>query len=336
MMMHKVRLGIIGAGWAARQHLEVIRHVKGMQAVGITSRTKSKAQNLARAYGIGVCTDDVQSLIDKAKPDALMVLVSPDQMYKVAASVIPFGLPLFLEKPAGLTPEENLKLMHLAKKYSLLSMVGFNRRYYSVFHKGMKIIKDNGRLLGVGVEGHERMWRVRQANHFSEKVLRQWLFANSTHTIDLLRFFGGEPANIYSLVHKYSETRGDQFAAIMDLKSGTIGQYVSHWYSPGGWRVVLYGEGVTVEFKPLENGRWVDKNFKTHEIIPEKADVQFKPGFFRQMEAFGNLVRRRKQEWPMLDLGGSYQTMLLAQQILIGSCRSRAKAKAVLQRRKIL
>ncbi|MFA4905588.1 MAG: Gfo/Idh/MocA family oxidoreductase [Candidatus Margulisiibacteriota bacterium] len=313
--MKKVKLGLVGAGWVAKQHLEVIRVIGEVECVGITSRTKAKAEALARQYEIPLVADDLDALVGQANPDALMILVSEEQMFKVASSAMKYGLPLFVEKPAGLLPEENRKLAELAKQNKIPTMVGFNRRYYSLFHKGLEIIKDHGRLLGVAVEGHERMWRVREGGKFSEYVLDNWIYANSTHTIDLLRFFGGEVKDLKVIAHQIKEKRGDQFAAIAELGSGAIGSYLANWYSPGGWKVVLYGEGVTVEFKPLENGRWIDKTFDTHEIEVDEVDKKFKPGFYRQMEAFSKLVADSKVTWPTLDLNGAYETMRLAEQM---------------------
>lgn len=309
--MKKIRVGLIGAGWVAKQHLEIITHSQGMEAVGITSRTKKRAEALADEYKIPVCADNLASLVDKTKPDALMVLVTQDQMYKVTSMALACKLPVFIEKPAGLTPRENYKLMMMAKKYKVPNMVGFNRRYYSVFRKGLEIMRQHGPLLGVSVEGHERMWRIREQNQWSDYVLSKWIFANSVHTIDLLRFFGGEAQNIRTLAHSFKEASGDQFAALMELKNGAIGQYSSFWYSPGGWKVVLYGQNATVEFSPLEKGSWTDRDFKVHEILPDDVDVKFKPGFFRQLEIFCNLARGGKLEWPAQDLEGSYRTMCL-------------------------
>jgi len=311
--MKKVRLGLIGAGEIARKHLEVIKAIDWIEAVGITSRTRSKALALADEYGMTVCADDVDGLVREAKPDGLMVLVSIDQTYKVVSEAVRYNLPLFIEKPAGLTPEENKNLADLAQKNSISSMVGFNRRFYSVFRKGIEIIKNSGPLLGVLVEGHERMWL--RADKLEENIRSKWVFANSVHTIDLIRFFGGEVRDIKSIAHRYVEKNGDQFASVMELESGAIGHYISHWYSPGGWRVVLYGDGVTVEFKPLEQGSWMDRDFKIHEILPDECDTRFKAGFFMQMEAFGNLILSGKKEWPVQDLNGAYRTMSLTQQV---------------------
>ena len=314
--MNMAKLGIIGAGVMAKQHLEIISAIEGVEAVAITSRTRSKAEALASEYKIEAVFDDLASMMHGGGLDALMVLVSCEQMYTVTLEAIGYGLPLFVEKPAGLLPEENKRLADIASSRGVKTMVGFNRRYYSIFRKGVEMIQAHGPLFGVHVEGHERMWRIREGGKFSKKELNHWIFANSVHTIDLLRFFGGDIKNIHSIAHRrFGESRGDQFSAVMDFDSGAIGQYSAHWYSPGGWRAVLYGDGVTVEFKPLEKASWMGKDFVAHEIEPDEEDVRFKPGLYRQMEAFMRLVSEGVQNWPALDLEGAYKTMQLAEQI---------------------
>lgn len=317
--MDTITLGIVGAGAIAQQHLKVLKDIPWMRVVGITSRTKVKAEQLAQEYGIEVVAESLDELVKRAKPDALMVLVSVEQMYAVTAQSLKYHLPIFIEKPAGMLPEENKQLAEMAQEEGVRTMVGFNRRYYSIFKKGLDIIHSHGALLGVQVEGHERMWKVRAGGKFSKTELDNWIYANSVHTIDLLRYFGGEVENLHSIAHRrFGEARGDQFASIMELESGAIGQYSAHWYSPGGWRAALYGDGVTVEFKPLEKGTWTGKDFVVHEIEPDEVDVQWKPGFYRQMEVFGKLVREDQQEWPALDLEGAYKTMRLAEQMTNG------------------
>ena len=311
--MSKAKIGIIGAGSIVRKHLDVISGIKWIEAVGITSRTREKAEHVAQEYGIPVCSDDVESLIKQARPDALMVLVSVEQIYQVVSNIIPYGLPLFLEKPPGISPDETKTLVKLAQEHSVHTMVGFNRRYYSVFRKGRDIILDNGPLLGVSVEGHERFWKIK--DRLSDTKRSKWLYANSTHTIDLLRFFGGELSNVHAVAHSYIEKNFDQFAAVMEFESGALGNYMAHWYSPGGWGVRLFGEGVTVEFEPLEQGVWINTDFNKHEIVPDDADLNYKPGFYRQMEAFGEMVRSGTLNWPGQDLEEAYNTMCLAEKI---------------------
>ena len=82
------------------------------------------------------------------------------------------------------------------------------------------------------------------------------------------------------------------------------------------WSVKLFGDKVTVVFDPLEKGFWIAENFKKHEIIFSQEDKRFKPGFYKQMKAFQNLITSRELEWPAQDLFGAYRTMTIANKML--------------------
>jgi len=286
----------------------------GVSAVGVTSRTISKAKELSNDYQIEHVCNNVDELIKKCAVDALLVFVSADQVFTVTEKLIPQQIPLFIEKPPGLVPEETDTLFKLADENGTKNMVGYNRRFYSVFHKGIEIIKKSGRLLGVSVEGHERFWKV--VNRKPQNILDNWLYANSTHTIDLLRFFGGEITSFNTISKSFKERNGDQFVATAEFESGSLGTYTAYWYSPGGWSVTLYGEGVTVIFKPLEESKWIDTNFTEYKIEPDELDKKYKPGFYGQLKAFCNMLKNGSLEWPGQDLAGALKTMQLAQKLL--------------------
>jgi predicted dehydrogenase len=285
----------------------------GVRVAGMTSRTISKAEKLANSFQIDQVYDGVAALVQKCAPDGVMVLVSANQIYDVAVNLIPAGIPLFLEKPPGLVPEQTKTLVELADKYSTKNMVGFNRRYYSIFHKGIELINQNGGLLGVAVEGHERFWNIVDRD-IPNEIRENWIYANSTHTIDLLRLFGGEVEQINALKNSLKEKNGDQFVASMKFVSGTIGTYTSHWFSPGGWTVTLYSDTIAVQFKPLEKGIWIDTDFQQHDIMPDEVDIKYKQGFYKQMEAFVNMVRTGMLETPAMDLAEALKTMELAKE----------------------
>ena len=286
----------------------------GVSAVGVTSRTISKAKELSNDYQIEHVCNNVDELIKKCAVDALLVFVSADQVFTVTEKLIPQQIPLFIEKPPGLVPEETDTLFKLADENGTKNMVGYNRRFYSVFHKGIEIIKKSGRLLGVSVEGHERFWKV--VNRKPQNILDNWLYANSTHTIDLLHFFGGEITSFNTISKSFKEKNGDQFVATVEVESGSLGTYTAYWYSPGGWSVTLYGEGVTVIFKPLEESKWIDTNFTEYKIEPDELDKKYKPGFYGQLKAFCNMLKNGSLEWPGQDLAGALKTMQLAQKLL--------------------
>ena len=315
--MSKVNLGIIGAGEIAKEHLKVIQALNDLNPIGITSRTLSKAKELAKTFRIKDVYNSVGDLTKNCEMDGILILVSADQIYGVAKELLPLGLPIFLEKPPALKLSQLKSLVKLAEKYGTKNMVGYNRRYYSIFMKGQEIIQKQGDLLGLAVEGHERFWKTSRGV-IPKKVLENWIYANSTHTIDLLRFFGGEVKKINVLTKRIKEKKGDQFVASMEFQSGSLGTYTSHWYSPGGWSVTLFGDGVTVKFKPLEKGVFIDTNLIESEIIPDNVDITFKPGFYRQMENFSSLIKTGKLNRPGEDLSQSIMTIELAEMFARG------------------
>jgi predicted dehydrogenase len=146
-------------------------------------------------------------------------------------------------------------------------------------------------------------------------VLRAWLFANATHTIDLLRHFGGEPAEVCAFAASLHEPCGDQFAASLRFASGALGSYTANWHSPGGWAVVLKGQGVSVEFRPLESGTATYADGSTEKLEPDADDAAAKPGFAGQLRALAGLVRSGRLDPPSQDLAGALATMRLAERL---------------------
>ena len=189
--MSDIRLGIIGAGNIANEHLKIIQALDGVRAVGITSRTRSKAEVLAKKFHIDHIYETADHLLDGCSLDGIMVLVSANQIYNVTKNLLSTGIPLFLEKPPGLNPQLTKTLTEEANHHKTKNMVGYNRRYYSIFRKGFDLINKTGGLLGVAIEGHERFWKMVDTN-ITNDLRQNWIYANSTHTIDLLHLFGGE------------------------------------------------------------------------------------------------------------------------------------------------
>ena len=287
----------------------------GVCAAGITSRTISKAEGLAKIFCIDNIYENIDNLIENCSLDGLMILVSANQMFDITKKMIPAQIPLFIEKPPGLIPDQTKTLVELSHKYDTKNMVGYNRRYYTIFQKGIELINQNGGLLGLAVEGHERFWKIASGDILDE-IRENWIYANSTHTIDLLRLFGGEVEQINALKKSLKEKNGDQFVASMKFASGAIGTYTSHWFSPGGWTATLYSDSIAVQFKPLEKGIWIDTDLSEYEIHPDEVDVKYKPGFYRQMESFVEMVRNGRLEPPGMNLEKALKTMELAKEFV--------------------
>ena len=311
--MSDISLGIIGAGEIANEHLRVIKAINGVKVIGITSRTLSKAHELSIKYNIEHIYKSIEDLTNDSNIEGVMVLVSANQIFDVCLNLIPKNKYIFIEKPPGLTLNQTKTLANLADEFSTNTMIGFNRRYYSIFRKGIELIKERGDLLGLVIDGHERFWKIENLN-LPLNVIENWIYCNSTHNIDLLRFFGGEVKTINSVRKSIKHKSGDQFVASIEFESGALGTYNAFWWSPGGWSVTLFGNGITVQFKPLEEGIWIDNQFKETAIMPDSIDIDFKPGFYKQMETFVSMIKNDNKE-QIINLKESIKTMELARQL---------------------
>ena len=186
--MTSINLAIIGAGYIAHEHLNTIQKIKGLNPKLIYSRTAEKSEKVAKEFKIPNIAKTYKEFEDSLSGiDGILILVSADNIFEVTSNLLPYQIPLFIEKPPALSYKGSLDLSLKASKCKTLNMVGFNRRFYSIYHKGLKKIDDHGQLLGLSVEGHERFWKVRDG--LSLHTRDQWLYANSSHTIDLLDFF---------------------------------------------------------------------------------------------------------------------------------------------------
>jgi predicted dehydrogenase len=299
---------IIGAGKIAHEHLKAIDLVEGMSVSGVYSRTEKSLSEFAKKYNIKSFSD-ISDVIESA-PDGMIIAVSADQVFQLSKTLLPFKIPLLIEKPPGFSISEIEILVQLAKENGTLNMVGLNRRHMSHFHKGIEKIKSCGPLMGVVIEGHERLWQLR--NKVDKKVLDNWIFANSIHTIDLIRFFGGEVSHQLSFHHSFGKEYKDQLYSLFKMENNCLAAYVSNWHSPGSWSVRLMGNGISAVFSPLEEGYIIDKNFSKEEIPTSKFDKAIKPGFYNQMKAFQDLINIGSLKWPSVDLESSMKSYEIA------------------------
>ena len=302
-----LRLMIVGAGAIANKHLDVISEIEELSVTSVVSRTAASAKKLAEQYSIETYGSNLDSVVARGAPDAILIMVSPDAMFQVGRAALEYGVPVFFEKPPALSLAEACELADIASRNQIKTMVGLNRRFYSIFRDGVRILEDAGGIHGIAIEGHERFWKLSAA--LRSPVRERWLFANSIHTIDLLRFFGGEIRSCKSFVHSVSEKTGDQFVMAIEFESGQLGSYMSFWHSPGGWQVRLFGNELTARFEPLERGEVINRNFETVELQPSAEDQKFKPGFFAQMMAFKAMVVDGTLRSPGQSLEDSLKTM---------------------------
>lgn len=127
-MMKDLKIGIVGAGKLATKRIYPYIGAAGGHLVGVCDLDAEKAARNARRFG-GTVYADYREMIEREKPDAVMVCIGPEQHAELAPAILKLGLPVYTEKPPAPTAKQALEIARLAKNTGLLCTTAFKKRY---------------------------------------------------------------------------------------------------------------------------------------------------------------------------------------------------------------
>lgn len=300
---------VIGSGYIAEKHIQILNALN-CSITGIYSRNYDRALNRSKLLGIKTVYHNFNN-IDDENTDFFIIAVSAENNENVLKEILKFNKPILIEKPASFCSKNLEEIIQNNKKMLSKVMVGVNRRFYSVFHKALSYLAEHDKPLNaIMIEAPERFSDIGLPK-FSKFIKDNWMYANSIHCIDLIRFFSGnvESINVHSVPSKYF------FSATGHGSKNVEFVYLSNWKSPGNWSVTLYADDVRINFNPLEQGIIIAKN-QIKKILPSEQDQRFKPGFHFQMNFFlNNILKNTKISFPASNLSDHLNTLKLIEKI---------------------
>lgn len=279
-----INVAIVGAGSMAREHIRAFQSIPGVSVAGIHSRTRAKAEALAAEFGIASVCDSVEELHQTTGAKLVVVTVFETAMKRVALECCRFNWTLMLEKPPGMHLADALDIHAVAKRAGLKVVVGLNRRFLNSSLTAADDLAQHDVPRFIHVYDQQDL-KVAQALNHPPEVVDNWMFANSVHLVDYLRFFGrGRITNVTPVATWNPQSPGVVIARV-DFESGDIGVYEAIWNGPGPWSVTVTTPVRRWEMRPLEQAQFQNAGERKQQIVPPtEFDAQFKPGFRRQAE----------------------------------------------------
>ena len=307
----QVRVAVVGAGAMAREHIRAFRDVPGVVVAGIHSRTREKAEELAREYGIPGVYDSVAELHDRTEAELVVVTVFETSMRSVSIECSRFPWTLFLEKPPGIDIGEAEEIRAAADGRDVL--VALNRRFLSATQTVANDLDTIDEPRFIHVQDQQDRELAKSLGH-PPRVVENWMYANSIHLIDYLRFLGrGAVRKVTPLTGRHPDQPNVVLAGI-EFDSGDVGLYEGIWHGPGPWAVTVSTGPRRWELRPLERAavqRAGERRLET--IETHEWDASFKPGFRLQAEQAIAAVRGEPSKSPTLD--EALDTMRLIERI---------------------
>lgn len=281
---------LVGAGPMAIEYITVLNALN--VPCKVIGRGAASAEECRLKTGAKVLLGGLEKYISECEelPSAAIVSVGVEELSNVAITLIRNGVKrILVEKPGGLNDDEIRSLHDEAKKKNTEVYIAYNRRFYSSTRKAQEIINADGGVTSFNFEFTE--WSHQIVNiQKAPGIKENWLLANSSHVIDLAFFLGGKPKEIscYKAGGLDWHPSGSIFAGAGIAENGALFSYQANWEAPGRWGVEVLTKKHRLILKPLEK-LYIQKigSVTVEEILLEDdLDKKFKPGLYRQVQAF--------------------------------------------------
>lgn len=130
-----VAVGLVGAGYIAGYHLDVLRRMPGVQVVGACDPHAERREALGRQFGIPFLARGLDELLRGCQPEVIHILVPPALHAELAEQALLGGAHVLLEKPIVLSMAELTPLAALARERGLRLAVNHNAIYHPAFQR---------------------------------------------------------------------------------------------------------------------------------------------------------------------------------------------------------
>jgi predicted dehydrogenase len=296
----RIRVGIVGAGKFAKNHLKVLNEFSDVEILGLCATGSESSRKVAAEYAIPEYYTDLDQFLVECDVDAVFIILPLLSLWESALKCLQSGKAILVEKPAGFSSDQIQALKTVAEENGCVAMVGYNRRFYSVVQHSLAALADCGPMLS-----------LRAQKNYPVEVLDNWLFAQSSHAIDLFRYILGEVESV-SVLSNFQGSDSDVskgYAASIKFRGNIYGNILGVWDSSPGWRMRIIAERGVIEFDPLEDATFVDSHNRRIVVQKDEVDVLFRQGLYAQNSHFIEAVKNsRKPSMPACTLEDAYKT----------------------------
>jgi len=190
--MKNLRIALAGAGAFGQKHLDALKLIDGVQVTSVIGRELDKTQEVAKKYGIGHATTDLNETLKRSDVDAV-ILATPTQMHaSQSIACLNAGKHVQVEIPLCDKLSDGKAVLETQKKTGLVAMVGHTRRFnpsHQFVHK--RIEKGEFHIQQMDVQ----TYFFRRTNMNALGQARSWtdhlLWHHAAHTVDLFQYQTG-------------------------------------------------------------------------------------------------------------------------------------------------
>lgn len=239
---------IIGAGGIVGDaHLPAYKKA-GFYVLGITNRTKERAQKLADQFGIPNVYDSVADAVAKAPADAVYDLTIMPKQFVETLEQLPDGSPVLIQKPMGDYFWQSKEILDVCRRKKLVAAINCQLRF-APYVSAARYLIENG-FIGDLYDMEVRLTVQTPWEIFPHVIIhpRLEIQYHSIHYIDLIRSFLGDPISIMAKTLKHpAKTLSSSRTTILfdygDTMHAVINTNHDHSFGPHNQESFIKWEG---------------------------------------------------------------------------------------------
>lgn len=310
--MTEIRVAIMGAGAASRQHARAFLNHPRTTVVGVCSRREQSARALVAELDLQCAVyPDFEALLADDRVDAVSICTPNYQHAALAIRAAQAGKHLVLEKPVGITPEEVRAVRAAVREAGVLSVVSFILRWNPLVQTIRALLEQNA--IGQLFYAECNFWNGIQPSFPSYEWIRRREFAGGAfitgggHAVDALRNFAGEIVEVsaYSVRQRPDFDYPTTLVAMLKFASGAIGKIGCSLeaVAPYQFNIDLLGTEGTLRDNRLFSRRLLPGQTDFAQIptvLPTSNDVRHHP-FPAEIAHFVACVLEGRQPMPNVE-----------------------------------
>jgi len=196
-MAERIRLGLVGAGWPAWQHIKGYGRIEDVEVAALCDSDEARLQEIGKEYKIPHRYSAFEEMLEKESLDAISVCTPNVLHADMTIRALEKGLHVLCEKPMASSSAMAREMVKKQKETGKILMVGYHRRF-GADARFLKAYIDRGEM---GELYFARAWWVRRAGipgmggWFTNKQMSGGgaLIDIGVHILDLGLWFFGYP-----------------------------------------------------------------------------------------------------------------------------------------------
>ena len=215
-MKEKVRIGIVGTGFAKTVQIPAFQKCEGAEVVSVSSAKLENAARVASDFNIAHYTDDWRQTVENARVDLICITTPPVFHKEMTVFALEHDKHVLCEKPMAMNASEAFEMLTKSKEKNVLALIDHELRFLNGRRRAKEMIESGA----IGKIRHAK-YNFRAPHRGSADSPWNWwsdigagggaLGAIGSHVFDTLRWLtNAEISSVFCQLQTHVKKRRDE------------------------------------------------------------------------------------------------------------------------------